>query len=309
MNLIDKVLKEEKRILKELGYELNESCANPKYPDKYYKDYVYNLYENMIDLHKIEYGGGSGGELHETDSKPAKMAAIRSSSAMTFNILGNTDIVLKEENALNHSAGKYYITYEKQHETIDNGKKQQPANLDAMLVSEDGEELIFCEMKMLEWFSKNSGELKLAYKTEKNYIHPELAPQFLKAIDVLESIPEDNNYFEYYDVWQMFKHTLAIHNYMQEKGWDNVKKVSLVNVVFEPDESIFEDKELLAYRQQREKEHAGFNQFVIALGKAGLIRDTGKFEVKYLSARQFMDCFQMTNKKREYLKRYTFEEV
>ena len=186
MSLIDKVLKEEKRILKELGYELNESCANPEYPDKYYKDYVYNLYENMIDLHKIEYGGGSGGELHETDSKPAKMAAIRSSSAMTFNILGNTDIVLKEENALNHSAGKYYITYEKQHETIDNGKKQQPANLDAMLVSEDGEELIFCEMKMLEWFSKNSGELKLAYKTEKNYIHPELAPQFLKAIDVLE---------------------------------------------------------------------------------------------------------------------------
>ena len=233
MSLIDKVLKEEKRILKELGYELNESCANPKYPDKYYKDYVYNLYENMIDLHKIEYGGGSGGELHETDSKPAKMAAIRSSSAMTFNILGNTDIVLKEENALNHSAGKYYITYEKQHETIDNGKKQQPANLDAMLVSEDGEELIFCEMKMLEWFSKNSGELKLAYKTEKNYIHPELAPQFLKAIDVLESISEDNNDFEYYDVWQMFKHTLAIHNYMQEKGWDNVKKVSLVNVVFE----------------------------------------------------------------------------
>lgn len=309
MSLIDKVLKEEKRILKELGYELNESCANPKYPDKYYKDYVYNLYENMIDLHKIEYGGGSGGELHETDSKPAKMAAIRSSSAMTFNILGNTDIVLKEENALNHSAGKYYITYEKQHETIDNGKKQQPANLDAMLVSEDGEELIFCEMKMLEWFSKNSGELKLAYKTEKNYIHPELAPQFLKAIDVLESISEDNNDFEYYDVWQMFKHTLAIHNYMQEKGWDNVKKVSLVNVVFEPDESIFEDKELLAYQQQREKEHAGFKQFIIALGKAGLIRDTGKFEVKYLSARQFMDCFQMTNKKREYLKRYTFEEV
>lgn len=309
MSLIDKVLKEEKRILKELGYELNESCANPEYPDKYYKDYVYNLYENMIDLHKIEYGGGSGGELHETDSKPAKMAAIRSSSAMTFNILGNTDIVLKEENALNHSAGKYYITYEKQHETIDNGKKQQPANLDAMLVSEDGEELIFCEMKMLEWFSKNSGELKLAYKTEKNYIHPELAPQFLKAIDVLESISEDNNDFEYYDVWQMFKHTLAIHNYMQEKGWDNVKKVSLVNVVFEPDESIFEDKELLAYQQQREKEHAGFNQFIIALGKAGLIRDTGKFEVKYLSARQFMDCFQMTNKKREYLKRYTFEEV
>lgn len=309
MSLIDKVLKEEKRILKELGYELNESCANPKYPDKYYKDYVYNLYENMIDLHKIEYGGGSGGELYETDSKPAKMAAIRSSSAMTFNILGNTDIVLKEENALNHSAGKYYITYEKQHETIDNGKKQQPANLDAMLVSEDGEELIFCEMKMLEWFSKNSGELKLAYKTEKNYIHPELAPQFLKVIDVLESISEDNNDFEYYDVWQMFKHTLAIHNYMQEKGWDNVKKVSLVNVVFEPDESIFEDKELLAYQQQREKEHAGFKQFIIALGKAGLIRDTGKFEVKYLSARQFMDCFQMTNKKREYLKRYTFEEV
>lgn len=308
MNLIDKVLKEEKRILKELGYELNESCANPKYPDKYYKEYVYNLYENMIDQHKIEYGGGSGGELHESDSKPAKMAAIRSSSAMTFNILGNTDIVLKEENALNHSAGKYYITYEKQHETIDNGKKQQPANLDAMLVSEDGEELIFCEMKMLEWFSNNSGELKLAYKTEKNYIHPELAPQFLKAIDVLES-SSANKDFEHYDVWQMFKHTLAIHNYMCEKGWDKVRKVSLLNVVFEPDESIFDEQELLAYQIQKEKEHKGFERFKYALEEAGLIKTAGKFEVKYLSAKQFMDCFQMTNKKRKYLKRYTFEEL
>lgn len=308
MNLIDKVLKEEKRILKELGYELNESCANPKYPDKYYKEYVYNLYENMIDQHKIEYGGGSGGELHESDSKPAKMAAIRSSSAMTFNLLGNTDIVLRDGNALNHSAGKYYITYEKQHETIDNGKRQQPANLDAMLVSEDGEELIFCEMKMLEWFSKNSSELKPAYKNEKNYIHSELAPQFLKTIEVLES-SSANKDFEHYDVWQMFKHTLAIHNYMCEKGWDKVRKVSLLNVVFEPDESIFDEQELLAYQMQKEKEHKGFERFKYALEEAGLIKTAGKFEVKYLSAKQFMDCFQMTNKKRKYLKRYTFEEL
>lgn len=308
MNLIDKVLKEEKRILKELGYELNESCANPKYPDKYYKEYVYNLYENMIDQHKAEYGGGSGGELQESDSKPAKMAAIRSSSAMTFNLLGNTDIVLREGNALNHSAGKYYISYEKQHETINNGKRQQPANLDAMLVSEDGEELIFCEMKMLEWFSKNSSELKPAYKDEKNYIHSELAPQFLKTIEVLEDFSKYKD-FEYYDVWQMFKHTLAIHNFMHDKGWGKVKKVSLINVVFEPDESIFDEQELLAYQEQRKKEHLGSEQFIRALMEAGLIKTVGKFEVKYLSAKQFMDCFQMTNKKRKYLKRYTFEEL
>lgn len=52
MNLIEKVLKEEKKILKELGYELDETNADPKYTDKYYKEYVYNLYENMIDQHK-----------------------------------------------------------------------------------------------------------------------------------------------------------------------------------------------------------------------------------------------------------------
>lgn len=308
MNLIDKVLKEEKRILKELGYELNEYCANPKYPDKYYKEYVYNLYENMIDQHKAEYSGGSGGELQESDSKPAKMAAIRSSSAMTFNLLGNTDILLREGNALNHSAGKYYISYEKQHETINNGKRQQPANLDAMLVSEDGEELIFCEMKMLEWFSKNSGELKPAYKDEKNYIHSELAPQFLKTIEVLEAFSKHKD-FEYYDVWQMFKHTLAIHNFMHDKGWEKVKKVSLINVVFEPDESIFDEQELLAYQEQREKEHFGSKQFTLALEEAGLIKKAGKFDVKYLSSKQFMECFEIPNKKRKYLKRYTFEEL
>lgn len=107
----------------------------------------------------------------------------------------------------------------------------------------------------------------------------------------------------------MFKHTLAIHNYMCEKGWDKVRKVSLLNVVFEPDESIFDEQELLAYQIQKEKEHKGFERFKYALEEAGLIKTAGKFEVKYLSAKQFMDCFQMTNKKRKYLKRYTFEEL
>lgn len=306
MNLIDEILSEERKVLKKLGYELSKDCADQKYPESYYKDYLYNLFENMLDKHKMEYGGGSGGELNATEKRPAKMASIRSSSAMTFNILGNGDIILKPENKLNHTEGVYYIEYEKQYETIGNGNLKQRANLDAFLVSQDGSEIIFCEMKMLEWLSKNIGELKAAYKDVNSYIHKEHVADFLKAVEIIEQmIP--TKCFEYYDVWQMFKHTLAIYNYMQDTGWNKYKKVTLVNVVFEPDLTSLSDKIRESYTYRKNKEHEGFENFKVALVDAGLLKEEKCFDVKYLSAKDFMDCFDIPKKKRRYLKRYTFE--
>lgn len=231
MNLINEVLEKERTILKQVGHELTEDSANCDYPNTHYYSYSDNLYEPMGERHKKEYGGGSGGELGCLGKRPAKMASIRSSSAMTFNLLGNDTIVMKE-NHMGHTPGKYKIEYEKQISTIHNGRGQQPANLDAFLVSEKEDELIFCEMKMLEWFSKNTGILKEAYKEDKNYFLGEETAQFLKAIELIEAFGTSQGSFVYYDVWQMFKHTLAIYNYMAEKGWQNYKKITLVNVIF-----------------------------------------------------------------------------
>lgn len=306
MGLIEEVLEQERKVLKEVGHELNSNVANPKYPDKYYKDYVYNLYEDMEDEHKEQYGGGSGGELTATASKPAKMASIRSSSAMTFNILGNRQIVMNEDNSINHNSGVYHIEYEKKYETISNGNRQQPANLDAFLESEDGSEIIFCEFKMLEWFSKNTGELKEAYTEESNYRHKNVVSMFQDAIQEIKRSAV-TGCFEYYDVWQMFKHTLAVHNYMEDKGWGNYKKVTLLNVVFEPDTMFMSENAKKRYEYQRDKEDKGFKQFKEALNVAGILKDGKNFEVRYISAKDFINCFDIPEEKRKYLRRYTLE--
>lgn len=307
MALKDEILKKERDVLKSLGNELNEGNWDERYKDTYYKDYTFNLYEPMDAEHIEQYGGGSGGELKPTKSKPAKMASIRSSSAMTFNLLGNSFIRLKAFNILNHTPGSYSIEYEKQYETISNGKKQQPANLDAFLISEDGSEIIFCEMKMMEWISKNEGELKAAYQVEKNYRHTEYYIQFMKAIEVIGHLKLSGG-FEYYDVWQMLKHTIAIHNYMSDIGFDKLKKVTLLNVVFEPDSSFLSDRSRSQYEDILTKEHEGFRDFRFALEEAGIIRDNSVFDVKYVSARDFIDCFEISEMKRKYLRRYTLEE-
>ena len=306
MNLIEEVLEQERKVLKEVGYELNSFTADKQYPDRYYKDFLYNLFENMQDKHKEQYGGGSGGELNATQNKPAKMASIRSSSAMTFNILGNEDILMKAENVLNHREGCYQITYEKQYQTISSGNRQQPANLDAFLESEDGSEVIFCEFKMLEWFSRNTGELKEAYKDKNNYKHEKIAIQFEKVINEIER-RASTGCFEYYDVWQMFKHTLAVHNFMQDKGWEKYKKVTLLNVVFEPDTAFMSIKAKDNYESQWNKEHEGYNQFKDALRDSKIFESHKNFDVQYISAKDFINCFDISEKKRKYLRRYTLE--
>ena len=303
MSLIDEVLSEERRVLSQLGCDLNEKNADKNYPDRYFKDYSYNLFLEMSDRHKEEYGGGSGGELNAKGKTPAKMASIRSSSAMTFNLLGNDSIKLLESNMLGHCAGRYRIEYEKQLETIHGIGRQQPANLDAFLGSEDGAELIFCEMKMLEWFSRNHGKLKPAYKDENNYRHKGLYPVFMTAIESLERMSLEGM-FEYYDVWQMFKHVLAINNYMHENEGSKYGKVTLLNVVFEPGMSFMSDKAQMAYAYQGEKEHKGFECFRNALKEAGIIGEGKCFDVKYVPVREFIKNFEMSDAKIRYLSRY-----
>lgn len=306
MTLNNKVFEGERNILKQVGHELTEGNTDPNYPDTYYSSYSENLYEPMEVRHINEYGSGSGGELNPSEKRPAKMASICSSSAMTFNLLGNDTIVMKE-NDIGHTPGLYRIEYEKKLNTICNGRGQRPANLDAFLMSEKKDELIFCEMKMLEWFRKNTRSLKEAYKEKKNYFLGKETDRFLKVIKAIEDLDKSQKCFEYYDVWQMFKHTLAIHNYMAEKGWENYRKITLVNVVFEPVPDVFEKESRVAYEKQLASEHDGFRKFCLALEEGGLLRGETCFDVQYVSVKEFMGCFKITDDKRDYLRRYTLE--
>jgi hypothetical protein len=188
-----------------------------------------NLVEQMDKVYKQQYENGSGKELDR------KMRSLRSSSAMTFNMLGNHSIKMKTNELF--STGTYSIEYEKQLPTLKTNK--QPANLDAFLLCPDNHEGIFCEMKMTEWLFNSPGTLKSAYLLQDNYFYPDSFQTFEAVFQSLIDCPtdydsENNGIFERYDAFQMMKHTLAIYNVLRrdEGEFKDIKKVTLVNCVW-----------------------------------------------------------------------------
>ena len=90
---------------------------NPTYHhirgDKYYSSYVENLFcGGLSDIHKSSFGEAQGGELLPKGNRPAKMSAIRSSSALAVNIFGNDRHVQIIDNQIDLPNGKFDLKYE-----------------------------------------------------------------------------------------------------------------------------------------------------------------------------------------------------
>lgn len=210
-----------------------------------------NLIRSMDVRHIEEYRRGSGSELDD------KMRALRSSSAMTFNLLGNGPV-----NVLwSDSRESYEVSYEVQLPTRASGL---PANLDAMLVNKD--HVIACEMKMLEWLLGKPGVLKSAYRKRETYRDERTANAFLNLADTLfdqNGLP----LLARYDAAQMFKHALALYNSCTEGRWPTQRRVDLVNVVHEMGESALRQLSPLSrnhYEDALAEEHRGAQHFVEA---------------------------------------------
>lgn len=205
-----------------------------------------NLVRPMAERHVAEYSRGSGNELED------KMKALRSSSAMTFNMLGNGSCFPIEPDDLFRS-GEYDIEYEHQLPTL---KRGLPANLDAFLTGNEGD-AIACEMKMLEWLTSKPNSLKEKYLDVSSYRFEDAAPTFAKVARKLNV----SDAFACYDFAQMFKHTLALYNAVRS-GQLEPNGLTLVNCVWEPP-SDYELPTATAdwIRQSTEAEHAGFDAF------------------------------------------------
>ena len=304
----------------------------------YYARYEDNLFCPLGEQALDAYNNGSGAETRPTEKmvkgqkviSPAKMASVASSSAMTFNLLGNEPATILTDDILPH--GTYDVQYEKQMYTVKKGSN--PANLDAFLSNEDDKAAIFCEMKMLEWLG-NPSCLKEAYLDEKYYFtpdysavgHPVDAYQAFRAvIEQLIDHKEKAGYrsiFKRYDVWQMVKHLLAIYNYTSFATQNAVNAFSkipstagkynciiLANVVNEfPAERIQETRVREAYiaaLQEEREEAQRFTDIIMNSKIPHLFYNNcnAGIEVKYITAKAFADNLDMTNIKREYLRRY-----
>lgn len=283
-----------KKKLLETGRRTRDDFLNEGY---FLDEYNKNFFEIMTDKTRQEYEDGDGDELSS-----GKMKQIRSSSAMIYNILGNDNVKIKNNKEL--PAGIYSKNYEKKLKTISvYSKKTQKrenvyANLDAWLCNDETE--IFVESKCLEWLENGTDfYLKDSYSKLSNYLYKETAKDF---INIGKKIGCSQ-----YDSCQMFKHTLAIYNYLKESGIIN-KKIYLVNLVWElPKDSELESKYQARYQIQKDLEHLEFNYFyeqMKEIKKLFLNNAKCPFEIKYFTVQEFCAILDHNIEKQNYLKRY-----
>lgn len=97
-----------------------------------------NLFLPMSKSIYCQYDEGDGNELKD------HMKALRSSSAMTYNIFGNDDAKIVDSNEVYHN---YTVKYEKQLRTLKNSVSNKKANLDAFLYNSKIKQAYACEMK------------------------------------------------------------------------------------------------------------------------------------------------------------------
>lgn len=257
----------------------------------YFENLDDNFYEPMADDIKAAYDNGAGNE--RTD----KMHALRSSSAMTYNLLGNGPVIVKENSII--GSGTYRLQYEKQLETLKNSKA--PATLDAFLEKDD--ELCFCEMKLFEPLYHKTNflkELSSNYDDMDRYFFTDSAYSFTESLDKLKISD-----IKRYDACQMYKHALGIYNYVRQNELKG-KKVTLLNCVWTMDADLKDEKSALQYKQIEDEEYSGFVKFkdcmfnvINAFSKLGI-----DFSIKFVTVKEFVELLDIPEEKKNWLNRY-----
>lgn len=279
-------------------FQVKESGPRFSARQFYLKDLNDNLVRIMAEQHIEEYSRGSGSELDD------KMKALRSSSAMTFNIVGNEacKIAHNPKGSSSIQPDEYQIEYERQLPTLKSGL---PANLDAFLTSENGQ-TIACEMKMLEWLTSSPAPLKEKYIEASNYIHYDMADVFISIASKLNELQERESVFDHYDFSQMFKHSLALYNYCRAS--ENVSSMTLANCVWEPPQNYKLSVETLNWINDAvEKERLGFARFLETMQPiVQLFEDELgiPFSVEYIPAAELISSIEHLPKEQKLLGRY-----
>ena len=268
-----------------------------------------NLYKPMSNKTLLEYGSGSGNEIFS-----GKMNALRSSSALTYNLFGNEYVILDGK--------KFSVEFEKQFHTLKTSVSSFPANLDAFLYCEETQEAIACEMKMLEWLLNNPGKLKKAYLNPKNYIDENAGNTFKKiaAKYLIENYDETLDLEEYsckydrYDAFQMFKHAIACYtDCATEEEKRPIKKLTLLNCIWtlsNPDK--LSDKASEEYAKRKKEEMDNAKKFAKLMNEnselKNLFNEEGikvEFSVEFCEFGNLLSRLDKTEDELSYLKRYT----
>ena len=227
---------------------------------KYYaKNYQENIYpETMDEIHIRMFCRGGGKELYPTDGTKEKAACIYSSSMLSYNFFH----WINEKHPLTLFGIKFTkVVFEEQFRVLKN--RNNKANIDVVLISEDGETLLAFESKFTEHLHKGPATIKEAYDNSGNYFSD--GENWVKVINYLRSNSNKESYQE--GLKQVTCHLIGISNVMRDRTaieWFNknswlshlyhinisdVKKIIFKSLVFHPNTEIegtlSEDYEIL----------------------------------------------------------------
>jgi len=168
-----------------------------------------NLFRPLHETTKLAFENGSGSELQDTPSRPAKMKALHSSSGLAVNFfdswIGRDTSNLSE--ALDLNSEITAITFEDQFPT---GLYGNPPNLDVVLKLADGH-VIGIESKFSEWLtakSKSAIPFKPAYFPEGLELWE--SQSLPHAQQLAEAIASGEQSFSYLNAHQLLKHALGL---------------------------------------------------------------------------------------------------
>ena len=277
-------------------YELDDSGADVGARQFYVHNLADNLIRPMQKRHRAEFSHGSGRELED------KMRALRSSSAMTFNILGNERFTVRasaESRTDMLPPGSYRVSYEFQIPTLRRGL---PANLDALLDNGEGH-AVACEFKFLEWVFGTPKPLRSAYLDHEKYRHTRAAEVFVPVAKRLAS-----QGFKRLDYAQLFKHALALYNACAERCLPSARTLTLLNAVWEPPNKseVLSKDEILQLESMRNAERREFAKFSEELAPIhALFEELGvQFSAAYLPVSKLISAGSYPALERELLNRY-----
>lgn len=270
----------------------------------YFKDLKDNLICDMSPQVVKAYSDGAGNELKK------KMRALHSSSAMTFNIFGNSKVKIKR-NKFGLPPGIYSVEYEKQLTALNPERK---AHLDVLLTSE--EEIILFEMKMTEWLLSDPSTLPVSYlNREDKYPDAELAKTLINLERrYLGQLSEADKKYRCknacFDVFQMIKHIFGIYNgRLCTKELPALKKVTLaagIWTITEPDFFAGTSEDFNHYKLIEKQMSEEITDFKNSLdGVKDLFASEGiDFNFVDLSVEEILSCLSKNKNEKFFLERY-----
>lgn len=309
-----------KELLTLLKKKFTEVCGERRFQctSEMRNYYLENLDDNLfrpMDESALEaYAKGSGSEVSS-----GKMNALRSSSALTYNLFWNQMAGLENPGESGIGAGNYRVEFEKQFRTLKKSAGGNPANLDAFLLCGKTNEAVACEMKMMEWIFNAPGKLKAKYLDEKNYIDEEsgkvfvsAARELIRTTDFEDPEAEKEVYPSVttrYDAFQMFKHAVACYTAIVSEEPRKIKKLTLVNCAWTlSDPALLPEKSRERYLREERVELEEFEVFRNAMEPVkALFKAKGvDFDIKFFKFSDFLALFEKTEEEKNYLRRYTF---